>query len=70
MSHIRPGDRLAVHGDDQVEGRVLRVDVNGVLVDWGSRLGTQRHPWSDVGARLVQLLKRTSGGFGSQGQAS
>ncbi|TMC12357.1 MAG: hypothetical protein E6J41_03020 [Chloroflexi bacterium] len=62
MSHIRPGDRLAVRGADQVEGRVRRVDRDGILVDWGGRLGTQRHDWSDVGARLVRLPRRTSYG--------
>jgi hypothetical protein len=62
VSHIRPGDRLGVRGADQGEGRVRRVDRDGILVDWGGRLGTQRHDWSDVGARLVRLLRRTSDG--------
>jgi hypothetical protein len=56
----RPGDRLAVRDTDHVEGRVLRVDHDGVLVDWGRRLKTQRHAWSDVGARFVRLPRRTS----------
>jgi len=38
------------------------VDRDGILVDWGGRLGTQRHDWSDVGARLVRLPRRTSYG--------
>jgi FKBP-type peptidyl-prolyl cis-trans isomerase 2 len=40
VSRIRPGDRLAVRDADNVEGRVLRVDRDRVLVDWGGRLGT------------------------------
>jgi len=62
LSHIRPGDRLAVRGADQVEGRVRRLDRDGILVDWDGRLGTQRYDWSDVGTRLVRLPRRTSGG--------
>jgi hypothetical protein len=58
VSHIRPGDRLVVRGADQVEGRVLRVDASGLLVDWGGRLGTMRHDWSEVGARFVRLPRR------------
>ena len=42
MTHIRPADRLAPCGADQVEGRVMRVDRDGLLVDWGGRLGTVR----------------------------
>jgi hypothetical protein len=60
VSHIRPGDHLAVRGADRVEGRVLRVDRDGVLVDWGGRIGTQRHDWSDVGARFVRLPRRAA----------
>ena len=58
LSHIRPGDHLAVRGADQVEGRVLRVDRDGPMVDWGGRLGTVRHPWSEVGARFVRVPRR------------
>ena len=58
MSHIRPGDRLVIRGADRVEGRVLRVDRDGLLVDWGARLGTVRHPWLEVGARFVRLPRR------------
>ena len=58
MSHIRPGDRLLIHGADQVEGRVLRVDRDGVLVDWGRRLGQVRHPWVEVGARFRRAPRR------------
>lgn len=61
MSHIRPGDRLAVRGAERVEGRVLRVDHAGVLVDWGDQLGTQRHPWSDMGARFIRLPRTAAG---------
>ena len=61
MSHIRPGDRLVVRGADQVEGRVLRVDRDGLLVDWGGRLGTQRHGWSEVGTRFARLPRRSAG---------
>jgi hypothetical protein len=49
---------MVVRGADHVEGRVLRVDRDGTLVDWGSRLGTVRHPWSEVGARFVRLPRR------------
>jgi hypothetical protein len=55
VSHIRPGDRLAVYGAEQVEGRVMRVDRDGLMVDWGRQLGAQRHDWLDVGARFVRL---------------
>jgi len=58
VSHIRPGDRLVVRDADQVEGRVLRVDRDGLLVDWGGRLGKHRHPWSEVGARFFRLPRR------------
>ena len=61
MSQLRPGDRLMIRGADQVEGRVLRVDRDGLLVDWGGRLGQARHPWSDVGARLVRVPRRAAG---------
>jgi hypothetical protein len=66
VSHIRPGDRLAVRGADQVEGRVLRVDHDGLRVDWGGRLGTVRHNWSEVGARFGRVSRRagSSGGSG------
>ncbi len=33
-----------MRGADQLEGRVLRVDRAGLLVDWGARLGAMRHP--------------------------
>jgi hypothetical protein len=58
MSHIRPGDRLVVRGADRVEGRVMRVDRDGLLVDWGGRLGQLRHTWTEVGARFVRLPRR------------
>jgi hypothetical protein len=61
MSHIRPGDHLAVRGAEQVEGRVLRADRDGVLVDWGARLGTVRHPWTEIGVRFVRVPRRTRG---------
>jgi hypothetical protein len=50
MSHIRPADRLPPRGADQVEGHVLRVDRDGLLVDWAGRLGTVRHPCSESAA--------------------
>lgn len=52
-AHLRPGDRLAIRGANQVEGHVLRVVRDGMPVDWGGRLGTVRHTWSEVGARFV-----------------
>jgi hypothetical protein len=58
VSHIRPGDVLAVRGAERVEGRVLRVDRDGLLVDWGGRLGVQRHAWSEVGVRFLKLPRR------------
>jgi hypothetical protein len=61
VSHIRPGDRLAVRGADQVEGRVLRVDRDGLLVDWGGRLGMVRHSWSEVGDRFARVPRRAAG---------
>ena len=69
VHHLRPADRLAVRGADQVEGRVLRVDRDGILVDWGGRLGTQRHDWSDVGTRFVRLPRRTAAGPNPRRQA-
>ena len=63
MSHIRPGDRLVVRDADQVEGRVLRVDRDGLLVAWAGRLGGHRHPWSEVGARFVRLPRRPATGI-------
>lgn len=39
MSYLRPGDRLAVRGADQVEGRMLRIDRDGLLVDLGRAAG-------------------------------
>jgi hypothetical protein len=61
VSHIRPGDRLEVRGADRVEGRVLRVDGDGLLVDWGARLGTVRHNWSEIGERFARLPRRAAG---------
>jgi hypothetical protein len=61
VSHIRPGDRLGVRGADEVEGRVLRVDRDGLLVEWAGRLGALRHPWSEVGARFVRLPRLAPG---------
>ena len=61
VSHIRPGDLLAVRGAEQVEGRVLRLDRDGLMVDWGERLGTVRHSWSEVGARFLRLPRRPAG---------
>jgi hypothetical protein len=49
-------------GAQQVERRVLRADRDGVLVDWGARLGTLRHPWAEIGARFVRLPRRGGGG--------
>jgi len=39
-SHIRHGDRLPPPSAGRVEGRVLRIDRDDLLVDWGGRLGT------------------------------
>jgi hypothetical protein len=58
VSHIRPGDRLVIHGADNVEGRVLSVDRDGVVVDWGRRLGKVRHAWMEVGARFKRAPRR------------
>jgi len=55
---MRPGDRVAVREADHLEGRVLRVDRDGVLVDWRGRLETQRNAWSDIGARWLRLPRR------------
>jgi hypothetical protein len=49
-----------VPGADQVEGRVLRVDRDGLLVDWGGRLGTVRRSWSG-GRRTVRAGGRGRG---------
>jgi hypothetical protein len=65
VSHIRPGDHLTIRGVDRVEGRVLRVDRDGLLVDWGGRLGTVRHPWSEVGDRFARVPRRAGGHYRS-----
>lgn len=39
---------------------MLRVDSDGLTVDWGGRLGTVRHAWSEVGARFLRLPRRTA----------
>jgi septum formation protein len=39
LGHLRSAACLPPRGADQVEGRVLRVDRNGLLVGWGARLG-------------------------------
>jgi hypothetical protein len=39
---------------------VLRVDRDGLLVDWGGRLGTVRHIWSEVGARFARVPRRAA----------
>jgi hypothetical protein len=70
VSHIRPGDRLPPHVADQVEGRVLRVDRDGLLVDWGGRLGTVRRSWAEVGARFVRVLRRAGGAVAAWGRVS
>ena len=44
MPHLRPGDRLAVRGADQVEGPVLRVERDGLLVDLRGRRGRGIEP--------------------------
>jgi hypothetical protein len=41
---------------------LLRVDCGGLLVDWGGRLGTVRHPWSEVGERFARVARRAAGG--------
>jgi hypothetical protein len=61
MSRLGPAARLPPRGADPVEGRVLRVDRDGLLVDWGGRLGTVRHSWSEVGARFVRVPRRAAG---------
>lgn len=61
MAHLRPGDHLVVQGAERVEGRVLRVDRDGFLVDWGRQLGTVRHAWSEVGVRFHRLSRPGSG---------
>jgi hypothetical protein len=45
----------------QLEGRVLRVDRDALLVDWGGRLGTVRHSWSEVGDRFARVPRRAAG---------
>jgi hypothetical protein len=45
-----------------VEGRVLRVDRDALLVDWGAQLGKVRHAWSEAGARFLRLPRRSSTG--------
>jgi hypothetical protein len=40
---------------------VLRVDRDGLLVDWRGRLGTVRHGWSEVGARFARARGREAG---------
>ena len=62
MSHLRPAAPLPPRGADQVEGRVLRVDRDGLLVDWGGRFGQLRHPWSEAGARFVRVPRLARGG--------
>jgi hypothetical protein len=39
------------HAADQIDGFVLSVGGAGLLVERGGRLGTERHSWSEVGAR-------------------
>ncbi len=41
---------------------MLRVDRDGLLVDWGRRLGTCRCKWSEVGARFVRVPRRAVAG--------
>jgi hypothetical protein len=57
-----PAARLPPHGADQVEGRVLRIDGDGLLVDRGGRLATVRHAWSEVGARFGRVPRRVGRG--------
>ena len=40
------------HAADQVEGRVLSVDRDGVLVERGGGLGAGRGGWLGVGGRV------------------
>ena len=55
------GERRPPHAASQVEGRVLRVDRDGLLVDEGGRLGLVRHGWAEVGERFVRVLRRVAG---------
>jgi hypothetical protein len=59
-----------VRGAERVEGRVLRVNRDGLVVDWGGQFGTQRHPWSEVGARFVRLPRRQPDRFGRRREAT
>jgi hypothetical protein len=40
----------------------LRVDRDGLLVDWSGRLGTVRQSWSVVGAQFGRVGRRAGGG--------
>ncbi len=40
--------------------RVLRVDRDGLLVDWGGRLGQLGHSWSEVGAQFGRVPRRAA----------
>ncbi len=39
---------------------MLRVDHDGLLVDWGARLGTVRNTWTEVGDRFARVPRRTT----------
>jgi hypothetical protein len=54
----RAPDGYQYSGADQVEGRVLRVDRDGLLVDPGGRLVAVRHSWSEVGTGGRRLPRR------------
>jgi hypothetical protein len=62
VSHLRPAARQPPRAADQVEARVLGVDRDGPLVDWGGRLGAVRYSWSEVGAQLVGAGWRVASG--------
>jgi hypothetical protein len=44
---------------------VLCVDRDGLLVDWGGRLGMVRHTWSEVGVRFVRVPRVGGGRVGA-----
>jgi hypothetical protein len=59
MARARSATSTATRGcgADQVEGRVLRADSDGLLVDGGGRIGQVRHGWAEVGAGYVRVLR-------------
>jgi hypothetical protein len=48
--------------------RVPGVDGDGLLVDWGARLGAVRHPWSEAGARFALVPRRAWDGIEGGGR--